>query len=77
MSHANKVLRSINYDGETICVDIFRRPDGTFGFDEFRRDFEDGKGWFVIGFHGHHVFATEQAAMSQALKTIAWLKGAL
>ena len=23
------------------CVDIFSRPDGTFGFEEFRRDPED------------------------------------
>jgi len=28
------------------CVDIFRRDDGTFGFEEYRRDPEDLKGWF-------------------------------
>jgi len=26
------------------CVDVFARPDGTFGFEEFRRDPED-MGW--------------------------------
>jgi hypothetical protein len=26
------------------CVDIFSRPDGTFGFEEFRRDPEDRGG---------------------------------
>jgi len=45
MAHENKVIRSVNLDGETICVDIFQRPDGTYGFDEFRRDPEDGRGW--------------------------------
>ena len=23
------------------CVDLFRRPDGSYGFEEFRRDVED------------------------------------
>jgi hypothetical protein len=27
------------------CVDLFRRPDGTFGFEEFRRDLEDASTW--------------------------------
>ncbi len=24
------------------CVDLFSRPDGSYGFEEFRRDVEDG-----------------------------------
>jgi hypothetical protein len=24
------------------CVDFFSRPDGSYGFEEFRRDVEDG-----------------------------------
>ncbi|ATG43292.1 hypothetical protein PhaeoP18_01333 [Phaeobacter piscinae] len=44
MAHINKVIRSINLDGELICTDIFQRPDGSYGFDEFRRDPEDGRG---------------------------------
>ena len=30
------------------CVDIFRRPDGSFGFDEFRRDPEDMGAWTPV-----------------------------
>lgn len=73
MAHINKVVRSINLDGETICVDIFHRPDGSFGFDEFRRDPEDGRGWYSIGHHGHHRFSTQELAMSAARESVHWL----
>ena len=49
MPHPHTVLRSVNLPGEHVCVDLFRRPDGTFGFEEYRREPEDGRGWFVIG----------------------------
>ena len=77
MSHANKVLKSINLPTEMVCVDIFMRPDGTFGFDEFRRDIEDTKGWSSIGHHDHHIFATSEAALSRATDIIGWLEDAL
>jgi len=32
------VLESIENQGHNRCVDIFVRPDGSFGFEEFRRD---------------------------------------
>ena len=73
MAHQNKVIRSINMDGELICVDVFRRPDGTYGYDEFRRDPEDGRGWYVIGHHGAMVFASYDAALSDARRTVHWL----
>ena len=73
MAHENKVLRSINLDGDRVCVDVFVRPDGTFGFDEFRRDAEDSQGWFSIGYHGHHVFQSEAEAFDTACETISWL----
>jgi hypothetical protein len=44
MAHANRVLRSIETDDAARCVDLFVRPDGTFGFEEYRRDIEDGRG---------------------------------
>jgi len=36
-----KVLASPSTPAVDRCVDIFSRPDGTFGFEEFRRDPED------------------------------------
>ncbi|WP_425074170.1 hypothetical protein [Sagittula sp. S175] len=73
MAHENTVLRSINLPGEAICVDIFRRPDGSFGFDEFRRDPEDGRGWYSIGFHGTQRFDTEAEALAAARTAVHWL----
>lgn len=74
MTTENVVLRSVNLDGDLVCVDIFRRPDGTFGFDEFRRDPEDGRGWFSIGHHGTLVFATEAAATAAARAAVGWFE---
>ena len=77
MAHINKVMRSINLDGETICVDVFLRPDGSFGFDEFRRDPEDGRGWYSIGYHGESRFENFDAAMAEALTKVSWLAEAI
>lgn len=56
-----------------VCVDVFMRPDATFGFDEFRRDAEDLRGWFSIGHHGEKVFPTLKAAVLEARNTVRWL----
>ena len=66
MAHKNKVLRSVNTPDGGRCVDIFLRPDGTFGFEEFRRDVEDPSGWFPIGGHIGIKFITEEDAFDQA-----------
>lgn len=73
MAHRNTVLRSVNSPDEQRCVDIFQRPDGSFGFEEFRRDAEDPSGWFRIGFHGDLIFDSAQAAWQAARAQITWL----
>lgn len=70
-------MQSINQPGEHICVDVFMRPDGTYGFDEFRRDPEDGRGWYAIGHHGAADFTTEQDALAAACDAVHWLRSAL
>ena len=77
MAHKNKVLQSINLMDETRCVDIFLRPDGTFGFEEFRRDTEDNRGWFPIGYFGDRVFSTEKRALAEAFAKVGWLEDAM
>jgi hypothetical protein len=74
MAHENKVKKSIETDDGGRCVDIFQRPDDTFGFDEYRRDIEDPSGWFQIGHYKDQVYQTESAALSNALIQISWLK---
>jgi hypothetical protein len=73
MAHLNTGIRTINLGGDAICVDIFRRPDGSFGFDEFRRDPEDTRGWYSIGHFGDRRFDTAEAAMQDALTNVHWL----
>ena len=77
MAHVNRVLRSIETDGGARCVDLFVRPDRTFGFEEYRRDVEDGRGWFPVGFYGARVYQTEDCAMDAALTSISWLSEAM
>lgn len=70
---SNRVLASLENDAKDHCVDIFVRPDGTFGFEEYRRDPEDGTEWFPLHHFSGQVFATEEAALTQAKATVAWL----
>ena len=48
------------------CVDLFRRPEGTFGFEEFRRDHEDPTEWFKTGYYSDLTFKTETSALIEA-----------
>lgn len=73
MAHKNKVMQSLNAPDGTTCVDVFLRPDGTFGFDHFRRDPEDPRGWYSIGHHAHLVFMTEHVARYEAERLVPWL----
>ena len=72
MAHKNKVIQSVNALDGFLCVDVFHRPDGSFGFDEFRRDPEDNRGCYSTGHHGSSRFATEEEARSKATETINW-----
>ena len=74
MAHVNKVLRSINNEDTSLCVDIFRRPEGTVGFEEYRRDMEDTRGWFPIGDYSSRVFDDEGAALQAAKAQVRWLR---
>jgi hypothetical protein len=67
------VLESIESREHDRGVDLFRRPDGTFGFEEFRRDFEDGGEWTPMGHYSVIVHSSKAAAMSAALAVVGWL----
>ncbi|MEM9781592.1 MAG: hypothetical protein AAF899_03855 [Pseudomonadota bacterium] len=56
-------MRSIPLDGGLRCVDLFRRTDGGFGVEEYRRDPENGRGWYPIGHHANHRFSSAAAAL--------------
>ena len=77
MAHPNRVLRSINSDDASRCVDVFLRPEGSVGFEEYRRDVEDGRGWFPIGGYASRTFDDENAAFQAALTEVPWLRQAI
>jgi hypothetical protein len=68
-----KVLTSIEDSPGNHCVDIFVRVDGTFGFEEYRRDPEDVSGWFSLHRYSHRVFSTAEAALAQAKSRVEWM----
>lgn len=74
MSQTNRVLHSFNAPCGNLCVDVFCRPDGSFGFEEYRRDVEDMRGWFAIGHYEQRRFPTETRAVQAAQDTVAWLE---
>ena len=59
------------------CVDIFKRPDGTFGFEEFRRDPEDMGSWTPIAYYSVREYLTEGDAIAAAWAAVPWLPAVL
>lgn len=59
------------------CVDIFVRPDGSFGFEEFRRDPEDMGVWTPVAYYSTRQFETESDALSAARHAVPWLPAVL
>lgn len=72
----NLVLSSLEAEDGGRCVDIFQRLDGTFGFEEYRRDSEDGRGWFMVGSYGREVYGTEAETRATADRIVPWLSQA-
>ncbi|MBL6953051.1 MAG: hypothetical protein ISR50_10475 [Alphaproteobacteria bacterium] len=75
MTARHLVIESLETPDGGRCVDIFRRDNGTFGFEEYRRDVEDPRGWFPIGHHESAVYQAEAQARAAATRLVAWLPG--
>lgn len=71
------VFDSVENAGHDACVDFFSRPDGTFGFEAFRRDVEDAGAWTPTHYYSGAVHPSREAAVTAALKTVVWLAEAL
>lgn len=66
------VFRSIEAPGGVFCVDIFRNPDGDWGYACYRRDPEDGRGWYADG-PMQAGLAGEAEALAAAVRDVPWL----
>jgi hypothetical protein len=67
------VFASIENPEHDRCVDLFSRPDGTFGFEEFRRDPEDGGEWTPVEYYSGAAYASSGAALEAAKQAVIWL----
>ena len=64
------MIRSIEAPGGQLCVDIFRRPDDSFGFELYRREPEDAHGWYPIGYYSGQTFPDLAAAEAAAARAV-------
>ena len=55
------------------CVDLFSRPDGSYGFEEFRRDVEDGGQWTPVQFYSGVGYVSSAEALDTAERCVSWL----
>ena len=67
------VLASHQTDEANRCVDIFSRPNGTFGFEEFRRDPADMGAWTAVSYFSGHEYPAESNAVAAARGAVSWL----
>jgi len=67
------VMDSIENPQHDRCVDIFTRPDGSFGFEEFRRDVEDCGVWTPVSYFCSQRYASKGEALVDAARRVAWL----
>lgn len=67
------VVESVENPEHDRCVDIFARPDGSFGFEEFRRDAEDAGAWTPVAYFSFLRHASKAEALAGAARRVAWL----
>jgi hypothetical protein len=67
-------IENFNHDR---CVDLFSRPDGTYGFEEFRRDAEDGGEWTPVSYYSGSLYPSCESALAVAIRAVAWLEDAI
>jgi hypothetical protein len=68
-----RVLASPSTRAVDRCVDIFVRPDGSYGFEEFRRDPEDMGSWTPVAYYSSQAFTTHEDALEAARNKVRWL----
>ncbi len=69
----HRVIASLEDEGGARCVDIFVRADGSHGFEIYRRDGEDPRGWYPTGHHTDRRFTSAAAARRAAAAVAPWV----
>ena len=71
------VFVSVENPNHDRCVDIFSRPDGSYGFEEFRRDIEDSGQWTPVQYYSGVTYRSADRALDTAERVVPWLSGVL
>jgi hypothetical protein len=71
------VFDSVENQDHDRCVDLFSRADGSFGFEEFRRDVEDAGAWTPVQYFSGVAYASREDALEAAIRSVTWLAAAL
>ena len=66
------VLTSVQNPSGERCLDVFVRPRGTFGYEEFRRDPEDMGAWTPLQYFSDQEFSDIETAIAAARRSIPW-----
>ena len=71
------VFVSVENPDHDRCVDIFSRPDGSYGFEEFRRDIEDSGQWTPVQYYSGIIYRSPDHALDTAERVVPWLSDVL
>jgi hypothetical protein len=58
-------------------TDAWNRPDGTYGFEEFRRDIEDGGEWTPVSYYSGLIYSSRESALEATTQSVIWLEDAI
>jgi hypothetical protein len=70
---SNTVLASFESGDGTQCVDFFLRKDGTFGFEQYRGEYDGSNRWQSLNKYSQLSFASGQEALHVAKQRMSWL----
>ncbi len=69
----HRVLLSLETDMGERCVDLFVRSDGGYGFEVYRRDSEEGRGWYPVGGYQDQRYASKAELRIAAERVVSWI----
>lgn len=67
------MLASLETQDGTQCVDFFVREDGTFGFEQYRGDYDGPSRWQSLGKYSELSFASGKDALHAARQHVPWI----
>jgi hypothetical protein len=69
----NTVLAPLESEDGTQCVDFFMREDGTFGFEQYRGEYDGSSRWQSLSKYARLSFSSGQEALHVAKQQVSWL----